>query len=78
MPDGIFTKANCRKLVKILLDSPGDMLSEIRATFSRQTLQRPGLSSLCKAIKKAGFSRKKVAAPPQNPPLSKHTHTRAR
>jgi len=59
-PESIFTRERCRVLIGLLLDSPEDYLKEIRAKFTAATGTRPTLGTLCKAIKKAGFTRKKL------------------
>ena len=67
----IFTRERCRVLVGLLLDSPEDLLKEIRAKFTAATGTRPALCTLCKAIKRAGFTRKKARSPlltPAAPP----------
>jgi len=54
----VFNKARCRVLVELLLDSPDDYLSELRAKFTARTGVRSSLMTLCRAIKAAGYSRK--------------------
>ena len=48
------------QLVKTLLDSPGDMLTEIRAKFQASVGVRPHLSTICRAVRELGFTRKRV------------------
>ena len=55
-------------LIKALLDSPGDVLTEIRKKFSRQTGLRPHISTVCKAVRWLGFSRKQVCGGRTSPP----------
>ena len=56
----IFDFRRDRRLMNILLDAPGDMLCEIRSKFARSTGVKPDLSTICKAIHRLGFSRKRV------------------
>lgn len=58
----IFDFATSLKLIQVLLDSPGDYLEEIRAKFQAASGIRAEMSTICRAIKAAGFSRKQVTA----------------
>ena len=59
----IMTAADDWALVKLLVDSPESMLKELFAAFCRQT---GCLSTFCRAVKRVGFSRKKVRS--RSPP----------
>ena len=64
--NAIFGVQNQLTLIEVLLDSPGDMLSEIRDKFAAKTGVRPHISTICRAIKDVGFTLKKArAAPPR-------------
>lgn len=50
-----------KQLIDALLDAPGDMLDEIRRKFTRRSGVKPSIATVCRAIHRLGFSRKKVA-----------------
>jgi len=58
----LFTRRRDLTLLKILADSPGDMLVEIRRKFIRRTGVRPALSTVCQAVHRLGWSRKQLRA----------------
>ena len=49
-----------QKLVDIVLDSPESPLDAIKDAFENQTGVLKDVSSICRALKKLGFTRKKV------------------
>ena len=57
------TLADDWTLIKLLVDSPESMLKELFADFCRQTGCLMHRSTFCRAVKRVGFSRKKVLVP---------------
>ena len=62
----IFSFRNDLKLLKILHDRPGDTLDEILKRFARRTGEDPHVSSVCRAIHRLDYSRKKVCVRPSS------------
>ena len=56
----IFDRRNDKALLRVLADSPGDMLDEIRDKLTARTGAQPHLSTVCRAIWRLRHSRKRV------------------